>query len=157
MNGLDLFNYDARPSGHFKRPSLVGFCHSCLSSAKSGCVVKLRISSIADLNRVVLDIWPFIPDKESGFFQNLLSCKSQRSSQTRTWMSQLCSIHEVKKLHQSRDCSNEGLNGISDRSYQVEESRFSQVFHNASLRICFKESIRHVFSVTLHTPGAYGR
>ena len=52
---------------------------------------------------------------------------------------------------------------MSDRSYQVEESCFSQEFHNASLRNCLKRvysmsqlcSSRHDFPVTLHTPGAY--
>ena len=32
---------------------------------------------------------------------------------------------------------------MSDRSYQVEESRFSQEFYNASLRNCLKESIQY--------------
>ena len=49
---------------------------------------------------------------------------------------------KVKKLLQFRDCSSEGLYRMSDRSYQVEESRFSQEFYNASLRNCLKESIQ---------------
>ena len=45
---------------------------------------------------------------------------------------------------QFRDCSNEALNRISDRSYQVEEFRFSQEFHKASLMNCLKESIQWI-------------
>ena len=48
---------------------------------------------------------------------------------------------------QFRDCSSEGLYRMSDRSYQVGESRLSREFYNASLRNCLKESIQWVSCV----------
>ena len=53
---------------------------------------------------------------------------------------------------------------MSDSSYQVEEPRFLQEFHSASLRISLKEcsmsqlcSICHDLRATLHNPGADGQ
>ena len=125
--GLDLFNNDTYPSGYISRPSHVGVSHICLSSTKrSGGVVWLRILSVANSfkSRVVLDIWPFISDV--------------------VYM-------KLKKFPQFRDCSSEGFYRTSDRSYQVEESRFSQEFRNGSPMNCLKESIQWVSCVVFVT------
>ena len=102
---------------------------------------------LTDLNKV-LDIWPFISDKESGFSHKLLSCKPWGSSQRRSWRSLLCSIHDVKNcislgIVQVRDCI--------ERLTESEESRFLQEFYNASLRSCLKESIQWVRCVAFVT------
>ena len=55
---------------------------------------------------------------------------------------QVRELIELRKLHQFRDDSSEGLYRMSDHSYQIEESCFSQEFHYASLRSYRKESIQ---------------
>ena len=125
--GFDLFNDDTHPLGYISRPPHVGFPHFCLSSTKrSGGVVRLRIVSVANSfkSRVVLHVWPFISDVV---------------------------YIKLKKLLQLRYCSSEGLFRMSDRSYQAEESRFSQEFYNASPWNCRKESIQWVSCVVYIT------
>ena len=66
-----------------------------------------------------------------------------------------CSIHEVKKLLQFRDCSSEWLYRMSDCSCQVEESRLSLEYYSASPMNCLKESIQWVSCVVFVTTFPY--
>ena len=100
---------------------------------------------MADLNKELHWIYGHSYQiKESGVSRKLLPCKLPWSSQRWFTRCQLCSIDQVLKLHQFRDCSSEGLYRMSDRSYLVEESRLSQEFQNASLGNCLEESIQLV-------------
>ena len=55
-------------------------------------------------------------------------------------------------MQQFRNYSSEELRTIPGRSYQIEESRFSQEFQYAGLGDCLAD-----FPATMHTPKAYGK
>ena len=56
-------------------------------------------------------------------------------------------LDEVNKFHQIGGDSSDELYRMSDHSYHIEESRFSQEFHYARLGNCLKEGIQWVSSV----------
>ena len=89
--GLDLFNYDTRPSGHISRPTQVNVSQSCFNSLN----VLLKLNKVVQVWGLV-EVNCVISDRRIPLLARITLCKSRELSRRGYSMSQLCSIrHDI--------------------------------------------------------------
>ena len=85
--GLDLFNYDTRPSGHISCPTQVNVSQSCFHSLNNSSDHIVHVWGQVKLTNYI------ISDRRIPLLAGIPLCKSQELSGREHLMSRLCSIH----------------------------------------------------------------